>query len=48
MFGNILYNPSPTPFTFGEIIGRAGSSNFVQMNMLISEAGSPSGKYTQF
>lgn len=53
-FGNQLYSISELPLYYSPLGPPSnvnmfcGNSGFVQMTFLISEAGSPSGKYTQF
>lgn len=46
--GDLLYGASTVPFTNEEGTEYAGNSSWVQMNMLISEAGSIKGKYSVF
>lgn len=47
MYGNLLYFHNNNPQLYAGS-GSSGNSSYVQLNMLISEAGSPSGKFTQF
>jgi hypothetical protein len=52
-FGNQLYSESANPILStapapANFYMYCGNSGFVQLSFLISEAGSPSGKYTQF
>jgi hypothetical protein len=46
MYGNLLYYATPTPTALG--FSWAGNSSFVQLNMLISEAGKINGRYSAF